>query len=110
MVQVTAADEIAAKLRLLAIAHAEQNYQTETTGEYGTLDDLKSKGYLIDDSGGKLNRYKFDVTLRPHGFEATAVPEKYGISGIRSFYVDETLTLHSADKGGVKATSSDPSM
>ena len=110
MTTVNVADEIAARLRLLAIAHAEQGYQTETTGEYGTLDQLKAKGYLMDDSGGQLRRYKFDVTLRPNGFEATAVPEKYGVTGVRSFYIDESQVLHAGDKGGGKATTTDPTM
>ena len=108
MPQVTAADEMAARVRLLSIANAEQRYQAESGSEYGSLDQLKEKGYLIDPSGGALNRYKFEVKLRPQGFEATAVPEKYGVSGNRSFYVDELQTLHGADKGGAKATSADP--
>jgi hypothetical protein len=110
MSQINVADEMVAKIRLLAIAHAEQGYQAMTTGDYATLDELKAKGYLPDGSGGQLNRYKFDVTLRPNGFEATAVPEKYGVTGVRSYYVDESQTLHVADKGGAKATASDPAM
>lgn len=108
--QVTAADEIAARIRLLSLGQAEQRYQTESGGEYGSLDQLKEKGYWTDPSGGQLNRYKFEVSLRPHGFEATAVPEKYGITGTRSFYVDESQTLHGADKAGEKANASDPVM
>jgi hypothetical protein len=108
--QVTAADEMAARLRLLSISHAEQQYQAEAAGEYGTLDQLKDKGYLMDQSGGQLNRYKFEVMVRPHGFEATAVPERYGVTGTRSFYVDETQTLHGADKQGAKAAAADPVM
>ncbi|HEY6333014.1 MAG TPA: hypothetical protein VI756_27065 [Blastocatellia bacterium] len=108
--QVTAADEMAARIRLLSLAQAEQRYQAESGGEYGSLDQLKEKGYWTDPSGGQLNRYRFEVGLRPHGFEATAVPEKYGVTGNRSFYVDESQTLHGADKAGAKATASDPVM
>jgi hypothetical protein len=108
--QVTAADEMAARVRLLSLAQAEQRYQAESGGEYGSLDKLKEKGYWTDPSGGQLNRYKFEVSLRPHGFEATAEPEKYGVTGTRSFYVDESQTLHGADKAGEKATASDPTM
>ena len=108
--QVTAADEMAARVRLHAIADAEGRYQIEAGGEYGTIDQLKEKGYLLDQSGGQLNRYKFDVVVRPHGFDATAVPEKYGVTGVRSFYIDESQTLRGADKSGAKATATDPTM
>ena len=109
MSMITAADEIAARGRLQAIVTAEAGYQaTAPAGEYATLDELISKGLMNDPSAGKLARYRFEVKVTSHGFEATAVPEKYGFTGIRSFFVDETRVIRGADKRGAKATVLDP--
>lgn len=107
-VLVTAANETAAIARLRAVAAAEARYQVETGGEYGTLDQLIQKRYVNDPSSGKLTGYKFDVEVRSGRFQATAVPEKFGITGTRSFYVDETNVIHAANKNGSPATASDP--
>ncbi|HXU09518.1 MAG TPA: hypothetical protein VN743_11030 [Blastocatellia bacterium] len=107
-VLVTAANETAAIARLRAVAAAEAQYQVASGGEYGTLDQLIQKRYVNDPSSGKLTGYKFDVQVRSGRFEATAVPEKFGITGTRSFYVDETNVIHAANKNGSPATASDP--
>jgi hypothetical protein len=106
--QVTASDEMVAKLRLISIAKAELQYQFDADGEYGTLEQLIQKGLLVDPSKGQLARYRFEVTLQPHGFEATAVPEQYGVTGDRSFFIDQTNVIRAADKHGEKATAQDP--
>jgi len=108
---VTAADEIAARGRLQAIVTAEAGYQAiDGSGRYATLDELISKGMINDPSDGKLARYRFEVKVTEHGFEATAVPEKYGITGNQSFFVDETRVVRGADHRGGKATASDPAL
>lgn len=111
MSMITAADELAARSRLQAIVTAEAGYQaTAPAGEYATLEELIAKGLTSDPSAGKLSRYRFEVKVTSHGFEATAVPEKYGVSGNRSFFVDESRVIRGADKRGAKATASDPEM
>jgi len=104
----TAANEIAAMARLRAIAMAEMHYSIESSGKYGSLDELIQKGLVNDPSQGKLTGYKFDVRATGDGYQATAAPEKFGISGKRSFYIDERNVLRGADKGGAQATASDP--
>jgi hypothetical protein len=104
----TAANEIAAMARLRAIAMAETHYQIESSGKYCTLDELIKKGLVNDPAQGKLTGYKFDVQVRGNGFQATAAPEKFGITGKRSFYIDERNVMHGADKGGSQADTSDP--
>ena len=96
-VLVTAANETAALTRLRAISQAERRYQVESGGEYATLDQLVQKGYLNDPSRGKLTGYRFDVKVGSGAFQATAVPEKFGVN-----------VVHGADKKGAEATSSDP--
>jgi hypothetical protein len=109
-VLVTVANETAAMARLRAIAAAEAMYQVEANGAYGTLDQLIQKRYVNDPSSGKLIGYRFEVQVKPGGFQITAVPEKFGVTGKRSFYLDEANILHAADKKGAPATVSDPEM
>src|ERR1051325_724250 len=106
--QVIAANEAAAQARLRSIVTAEMSLQFEGDGRYATLDELVQKGAMADPSQGKLTGYRFDVKVKPGGFEATAGPERFGITGKRSFFVDESRVLRAADKGGSPATSSDP--
>jgi hypothetical protein len=106
--QVTAANESAAMARLRSIVNAEMAYQFEGEGKYATLDELVQKGAMSDPSKGKLTGYRFDVKVKPGGFEATAVPERFGVTGRRSFYVDESRVLRAADKNGLPASASDP--
>jgi hypothetical protein len=105
---VIVANELAAMSRLRSIATAEIQYQLEAGGGYGSLDDLIEKGYLSDPSRGKLTGYRFEVRLKPGGYEATAAPIKFGITGRRSFYIDETRVMRGADRRGEQATSNDP--
>jgi hypothetical protein len=107
-VVVTAANETAAMARMRAIAQAETQFMAMTGGEYGSLDQLIAKRYVNDPSSGKLTGYRFDVQIKPAHFEISAVPEKAGVTGTRSFYLDETNIIHGADKKGAPATASDP--
>jgi hypothetical protein len=108
--QVTAADEMAARVRLTAISDAEARYQVENNGDYASMDVLIQNHYIIDPGKGQLARYKFAVEVGDHHFSATAVPERYPMTGRQSFYIDETNVLRGADKGGAKATANDPNM
>ena len=105
--QVTAANEIAVMVRLRAIAGAEAVHYSESV-RYAALEELMNKQLLNDTSQGKLRGYRIEVRLKPDGFEATAVPNTYGVTGKRSFYVDQTNVLRGGDKAGSPATASDP--
>jgi hypothetical protein len=105
---VIAANEMAAMSRLRSIVSAEISYQMESGGEYASLDTLIQKGNMGDPSHGKLTGYRIEVRVKPGGFEATAVPERYGVTGKRSFYVDESRQLRGSDKSGAQASASDP--
>ena len=106
--QVTAANEMAAISRLRSIATAEMAYMMESATEYATLGELIEKGLIGDPNDGKLANYKFDIKVKSGGFEATAVPLRYGVSGKRSFIVDETRIVRGADHKGDPADTSDP--
>lgn len=106
----TAANELAAMTRLTAIARAEMMCQTESGGRFATLDELIQKGYTNDPSKGKLTGYNLEVRVSSNGFQATATPEKFPITGKRSFYIDERNVMRGADKGGAQATAADPAI
>ena len=67
------------------------------TASYGNLDQLRQGlFYYVPFEVNRFNGYIYTLTLttgndsiNPH-FEFSAVPEIYGVTGIRSFYVDET--------------------
>ena len=105
---VTAANETAAIARLRAIAAGEARYLVESGAQYGTLDQLIKGRFISDPSNGKLTGYRFEIRVKPGGFEVTAVPEKFGVTGNRSFYLDETNIIRAADRKGAPATASDP--
>ena len=106
--QVIAGNEIAAQARLRSIVTAEMAYSMESQGEYASLDTLVERGLMADPSRGKLNSYRFNVRVKRGGFEVTAEPERYGITGKRSFFVDESRILRGGDKHGSTANASDP--
>lgn len=106
----TAANEIAAMARLTAIAKAEMLYQAESGGTFAALDELIRKGFVNDPSKGKLTGYELEVRISSNGFQATATPEKFPITGKRSFYIDERNVMRGADKRGAQATASDPAV
>src|SRR5262249_18275518 len=101
------ANEAAAQGRLRQLLAAEATCLADTT-EYAELDVLVRKQYVNDPSEGRLANYRFDIRVTANGFEITAVPLKYGVSGLRSFYADQTNLIRAADRKGLPATSSDP--
>ena len=108
--QVIAANEAAAMSRLRAIVTAQQSYAIDSGGEFATLETLLQNGLLRNPSGAPLAGYQFTVKVKPGGFEATAVPERFSVTGKRSFFVDESRVLRGADKGGSPATAKDPAI
>lgn len=107
-----AGNETAAILQLRTIASAETAYMTTTgAGSYGTLRQLVDS-QLIDSSlgSGDKSGYRFEVRLTPNSsYEAVARPAQYGITGLRSFYLNSNDgQIRGADKKGAEATASDP--
>ena len=108
--QVIAANEAAAMSRLRAIVTAEQSFAVDSGGQYATLETLLQNGLLRNPSAAPLAGYRYTVKVKPGGFEATAVPEQFSITGKRSFFVDESRVLRGAEKGGSPATAKDPAI
>jgi hypothetical protein len=105
-----AANEGSAQSSMRTICKAEVAYQ-EILGKYGTLQELAAAN-LIDPklASGTKSGYAFNVTLDSENlerFELTGVPETYGKTGVRSFYVDEKLVLRGADNDGEPLTRMD---
>ena len=100
------------------IQGAEFTYSsTYGNGNFGTLSQLYQAG-LIDSvlASGEKYGYSFAMSLTPSSpdvpasFRLTATPIRYPKTGRRSFYIDTNGELHGADKNGMVATASDPSI
>ena len=110
MASYRAANEGSAMATLRTISQAEVTYQS-TVAKFGTLEELAASG-LIDPklSSGTKNGYTFAVTLdseNPESFEVTGVPLTYRKTGVRSFYIDETMVMRAADNYGGPSTKMD---
>ncbi|MGH9941852.1 MAG: DUF4190 domain-containing protein [Pyrinomonadaceae bacterium] len=112
LASVRAANEASAIHSLRSIAAAEATYQTTAgQGQYGSLEELEAAGLLeAEVADGRENGYRFVLTPESDGFEATATPEQYGQSGVRSYFVSSEGLLHAADRNGDEADATDSSI
>jgi hypothetical protein len=95
---------------------AESTYAaTYGNGNYAGLTELRSV-MLISGSlaSGQLRGYSISVVTfpqtpnEPARFRITAVPQIYGTTGIRSFFIDEIGVIRGADHQGGPADQNDP--
>jgi hypothetical protein len=100
-------NEMIAISALTVIASAEQNYKAGAgKGSYGSIDVLIEQKLLQKEFLEKYG-YRFDVNVLGDRFEVTAVPQEYGKTGKRSFFIDQTGVVRGDDHGGGPATSAD---
>jgi hypothetical protein len=100
---------------LRAIASAEASFKTKAgAGEYGSLEQLEKQKLLESvRAAATQNGYVFEIRIQagkmesPAVFTVSAVPQTYGVSGRRSFYIDQTGVLRGADKEGGTADVAD---
>lgn len=100
---------------LRTIFSSEATFQaTAGNGDFGSLKELAKQG-LINSvlADGEKNGYVFRIRVEKTSsesrtfFEAHAVPRTYGETGRRSFFIDESGTIRSADKNGKEASAND---
>lgn len=104
-------------LSLRTIHGAQMTYaSTSGNGEYGTFAQLYDAN-LVRTGFALATTYKGYVCTMtvtpstpstPARFTISVVPQDYGRSGIRSFYIDEKGVLRGADKQGQPADENDP--
>jgi len=101
------ANERSAIGTMYLMAQAEVDYQTKKgAGTFGTLEQLIAEGFFTEQVL-KDRGYRFEVTLLGNKFQITAVPDEYGKTGNRSYFVDQSLILRGGDHGGGMATVDD---
>lgn len=90
--------------------------ETSGNGNYGTLGTLHALGMIRSDFEDGLSRGYVYVVVKvnvvppttPASFYIQATPQTYGVTGIRSFFIDQTGVLRGADKNGAPANENDP--
>lgn len=110
-------NEAGAIRTLQTLLSAEATYQATTgNGDYGTIEEL-GKQKLIDYVLAEGHRYGYLFRVRREKFspespayEIVAVPRTYRRTGRRSFYMNETGVIHTADKKGAEANPRDDVM
>jgi hypothetical protein len=109
------ANEASAVSTLRTIFSSEATYQaTAGNGDFGSLKELGKEG-LVNSvlAAGEKNGYLFKIRVEKASsesrsfFEAHAIPKTYGETGRKSFLVDESGTIRSADKNGKEAGAND---
>ena len=98
-------NEIIAMSALQMIASSEAQYRVDKGG-YGSLESLVSSKLITPNMLDKYG-YAFSVTTSGSGFEVVAVPNEYGKTGKRSFFIDQSGVVRGDDHGGGPATVAD---
>lgn len=105
-------------IQALRILHSAQMTYAATygNGNFGSFTQLRD-ALLIDRTlaSGTIHGYSLVMTVNnqippntPASFTITATPNTYGVTGVRSFFVDTSGVLRGADKNGTPADENDP--
>jgi hypothetical protein len=109
-------NERCVRLTMRTLFSAENTYFTiNGSGNYGTFSELFAAGLISRRMAFGINHgYLFTAVSilptpnSPASFTFRAIPENYGVTGIRSFYIDPSGILRGADKQGQPANQNDP--
>jgi hypothetical protein len=100
-------NEAMAQGRLQMINIAQSEYK-ESTGRYGTMEELKAAGHFREEyQTTEIESYEIKISASGDKFEATATPKHYPKLGRRSFYLDQTGILRGGDLSAKTASASD---
>ena len=90
-------------------------YVSVGAGAYGTLSQLQQAGLINSRRASGTNHgYTFElITIAPSPgipafFSIRATPVNYGVTGTRSFYIDNNGVIRGADRQGAPADQNDP--
>ena len=105
-------------IRSMRTVHSAEVTWYATSGSnmgYASLAELRSAFLInVNLASGQLRGYSISVTAFPQTptesarYSAIAVPQIYGTTGIRSFFVDESGVIRAADHQGGPANENDP--
>jgi hypothetical protein len=109
----SAGNERCTVLAMRGLYKAEKTYlNTAGSGSFGGLTDLYNAGLIrLSLSGGQSHGYYFAITVfaAPNpSFKIVAIPQNYGVTGRRSFYIGMDGILRGGDKQGQPADQNDP--
>ena len=86
--------ELTAILDLRSIEAAQLQYSAQNGRFAVNLSELRAADFIPASlASGEKDGFKFTMTATPNGFTINASPKKYGETGRRSFYSDETTVI-----------------
>lgn len=111
-------NEASAVITLRTMFSAAITFQsTSGNGNYGALTTLGQMNMLdCIRSSGLKDGYEFKIRIEQlssesaASFELTATPVKYGQTGLKSFYLNESGEIRAADRKGAQATFNDETL
>jgi len=101
-----AATEVAAVSSIKTIHIAQVQYSSDT-GHFATS--LAELANILGPelASGQKNGYKFTLTPHGTGYQITAVPVTFNVTGSRTFFSDETMVVRQ-NRGAEPATANSP--
>lgn len=93
--------------RLQSITGAQETFR-EKNKRYGSLEELHKAELYYYSAEEEMSGYQITLKFSNADFSLTATPTQYGVTGRRSFYIDQTGTLRAGDHGGKAADATDP--
>jgi hypothetical protein len=101
-------NESTARWKLQMILNTQNEYK-QSTGRYGSLEELKAAGHFKEEYETlEAPGYEIKLSVSGDKFELTATPTGYPKQGRRSFYLDQSGDLRGGDTGGKPASASEP--
>jgi len=111
----TAVNERMAMQMIWTVYATQRTFVTSTSANYASFDQLRHLNLLwIPFEIDRFQGYVYTMTLTPRNgnvapkYALSLVPAQYGVTGVRSFYTDESGYIRGGDKHGAPATADDP--
>jgi len=93
----------------IQVLHTAQVQYMSMNGKYATTLGALSDLIPADIATGQKGGYKFTMVSTPGGYEITALPIKFGETGNRTFFSDQSMVVHQ-NRSNAPATSSSPEL
>jgi hypothetical protein len=103
-------NQIRASEALKSIRSGQSKYRAEK-GEYGSIKALAASNLISDTIVNDVYEgYKISAIISASSYKVIAIPVEYKVTGIHSFYLDESGIIRISSVGNREPNSSDPAI